>query len=64
MADFALAFFMKVVDNSLRFLEKLESTHLDLFSSRYYNITQRCSSWIFLSLAHDLNDQMNSDFDE
>ena len=43
MIDFALDSFTKVVDNFLIFSYYLESLQLDLFSSRYYQITERCS---------------------
>ena len=41
--DSALGVFMKVVDNCLRFPEHFESSHLDIFSSRYSQNTERCS---------------------
>ena len=51
MADFALAFFMKVVDNLLIFSNHLESNHLDLCSLRYCQFTQRYSSCIFADFS-------------
>ena len=41
----ALAVFMKVVDNSLRFSYHFESSKLDICSSRYLQNTKRCSIW-------------------
>ena len=64
MADLAFSFFIKVVDNLLRFLEHLESSQLDICSSRYRQFTLRCSPCIFTNLAHELSEQMNSEFDD
>ena len=41
--DSAFGVFMKVVDNSLRFPQHFESSHLDICSSRYSQNTERCS---------------------